>query len=283
MSYIRNFVVLKDNSGEFSRDFRQSVGRAIIEQRNGKTRILISLQGIKEGEYIGYIFTENNYVSQWLNVSNKGRCDLNWEVSEINAPDVRAVCILTTDNKPVLTGYTSKAFNWQRMLVADVNAAETAESIAEEPEEIQEEASAASEPYVNEESKEDTDLENTKNTLKEIITQFDEGLKELQQISSEDNSPFEDNEFVWKKTDLRELYHTRNLWRYANNPFVICGYRCYHHIMLGKRDNKCALGVPCIYCKGYTLESQLQGFKEFRPLKGQELTEGSLCYCIISI
>lgn len=261
MNYSRNFIILKNTLEGFSKDTK-STGRAIIEQRNARTRILISLQGIKQGEYISYVFTEGSYVNQWLQVSNKGRCDLNWELSKISADAVRAVCILTKDLQPILVGYTDKEFNWQKLLCSD----KTEEvSVAEAMEETEENPQAL------------------KENLKEIITEFHNGIQELKQINNEDSSPFGQDDYVWQKADLRQLYNTSNLWKYANNPFVVHSYRCYHHIYLGKKDNCIALGVPCVYCKGYTLESQLQGFQEFKALKGQELKEGQLCYCIIKL
>lgn len=263
MGYIRNFIILKGDMGVG--------GRAILEQRNGRTRILISLQGIRQGEYSLYAFTRDSFKRQWLKVGSRGRFELNWELTELSVDEIKAVCILTDRLQPVLTGYGEEGFNWQRILYKPVEENKPIEEAVQENREEIQVAEAL------------PDEQEIKGHLKEIITEFDKNIQELRAIGNEDTAPFGDDGYVWEKTDLRQLYNTRSLWKFANNPFVVHGYRCYHHIYLGKSEGSCALAVPCVYCKGYTLESQLQGFQEFRALKEKELKEGQLCYCIIKL
>lgn len=266
MGYIRNFVILKGDKG--------IGGRAIIEQR-GNTRILINIKGIPQGEYLLYVFNDKAFKKQWFKIGSKGFLDLNWEITDFSAEEIRAICVLTQKLQPVLTGYVQDNFNWQRLLISSDN--ENKEEKSSEPQVAEIEECVSISPTT------DQSDNKLKGHLKEIITEFDDNIRELKSMGQEDTSPFGDDGYVWEKTDLKQLYGSKTLWKLANNPFVVHGYRCYHHIYLGKSNSSSALAVPCVYCKSYTLESQLQGFREIKPLKDKELKEGQLCYCIIKL
>lgn len=286
MNYVRKFFALKGSG--------TSSGRAIAERRNSVSKILLNLQRLKSGTYKAYVFGENTFFSREITVNNMGRCDISFELDNIKTDDIKTVCILSSNNTPILTAYTSGTFNWQRLLTSpkeEIIAADTETAQKENPDNItRENTEENTENTCDDIPKQDTNItENTdtslasdasreeeaKQEIREIINNFDKQLKELEA------PPFDSEDCKWERSNLIGLKKTDKLWKYANNPFIVYACRHHGHIYIGHEDNNCILAVPWIYCKNYVLEGQLQGFREFRPLKGEKIKEGTLCYCIL--
>lgn len=56
-NYARMFVTLKQESADYSMDFKESMGRCVIEVRFGKGKFATYIQGLKEGCYSVYIIS----------------------------------------------------------------------------------------------------------------------------------------------------------------------------------------------------------------------------------
>jgi len=74
------------------------------------------------------------------------------------------------------------------------------------------------------------------------------------------------NNIRWIRASLKELsIINNNVWKYINNPFIVCNYRRYGHILIGRdKNDNFILGVPSRYNPSYKLEASVQGFKKFR-------------------
>ncbi|MGN1317476.1 MAG: hypothetical protein ACI4VF_00570, partial [Lachnospirales bacterium] len=121
--------------------------------------------------------------------------------------------------------------------------------------------------------------------------EIDDNIQEIKNIISSNNedyifnrehiSPFGDDNINWVKGNIRELSVIKNLWKYANNPFVVNNFNDYKHILIGKDKDNYWLGVPCKYEKSYVLEAKFQGFEGFKPVEGRNLEENEFCYCLL--
>lgn len=280
MSYSRVFIALKQGCQDYVKDVRGSVGRCIIELRNGSGRLILQAQGLRSDcDYRVCMLSRDSYaeVSKPLYVDGTGKGELKWEFSpktiDIEVSDIKAVAVLVKDKAPLI-GFVEGEYNWQRCLMA-----KTAEESRVE---------AACEPEGKSEIAED------KERLICIINEIDKDIDELKEYSKigtpegenslfsrETLHPFGDDNICWVKANIKELCLVKALWKYINNPFVIKGCRDYKHLLLGRNGDDYWLGVPSKYDKGYKLEAMAQGFTEFKATDNKPLEQGEFCYCIL--
>lgn len=302
MAYSRVFIALKQGCQEYAKDVRGSVGRCVIELRNGAGRLILQAQGLRSDcDYRVCILTRDSYgeVSKPLYVDGSGKGEIRWEFSPkdigIEVSDIKAVAVLVKDKAPLI-GFVEGEYNWQSCLMAK----NTYEPVKSENESAKVEAAVAEETADNEntsvndkntESKENTD---EKEKLIYIINEFDKDVDEIQKYSKigtaegekylftrEKIKPFGDDDTEWVKVNVKELCLVKALWKYINNPFVIKGCRDHNHLLLGKTDKKYLLGVPCKYEREYKLEAMAQGFSECKAIDNKEPEQGELCYYIL--
>lgn len=282
MAYSRVFIALKQGCSDFTRDIRGSVGRCIIELRNGAGRLMLQAQGLKNNcNYRVCVLTKDSYaeVTKPFYIDAMGKGELKWEFQPlklgIEVSDIKAVVILSGDKAPLI-GFVEGEYNWQRCLMAK----------ADEPASVN--VAKIEEIPVKKDDKED------KEKLICIINEFDKNINEIKEysrigtaeaenslFSRENVSPFGDDGIKWIKANLKELCLVKSLWKYINNPFVIKSCRDYHYILLGKSDDCYYMAVPGKYDREYRLEAQAQGFKEIKPMNGDTLEQGEDCYYIL--
>lgn len=290
MSYSRVFIALKQGCQDYAKDVRGSVGRCVIELRNGAGRLILQAQGLRSDcDYRVCILSRDNYaeVNKPLYVDGTGKGEVKWEflpkTINIDVSDVKAVAVLVKDKAPLI-GFVEGEYNWQRCLMAK-NAEDTSIKVAV----------ANCENDINENTENITE-DNTedKEKLICIINEIDKDIDEIKKYSKigtpegeralfsrESVSPFGQDNICWVKITIKELCLIKSLWKYINNPFVIKGCRDYKHLLLGKDDNNYWLGVPSKYDKDYRLEAMAQGFIEFKTADNKPLEQGELCYCIL--
>lgn len=265
MAYSRLFITLNQYSDEFAKDIRGCVGKCVIELRNGFGRFVLQVQGLNsEVSYRAVILSEDKYadVTKPLYIDGSGRGEIRWsfEPDDIgfSVDDVRAVAVLVKDKAPLI-GFTKGEYNWQGCLMAkEIKAAEVKTDEAE---------------------------------IISIIEEFDDNIQEIKNIistgtedyifSREHLKPFGEDNILWVKASLKEMTAIKNLWKYANNPYVVQSCCEHKHILLGKDSDGYWLGLPCKYDKTYALEAKLQGFKCFKPCENNELKDNELCYCLL--
>lgn len=264
MAYSRLFITLNQYCSDYTKDVRGSVGRCIIENRNGFSRFVLQVQGLKsECEYRVIVLSEDKYVNisdrLYVDGSGKGEIRCNYNQNEISLNDIRAVAVLVKDKAPLI-GFTKGEYNWQKCLMAkEVKAAE---------------------------------VDTSKATVISIIEEIDDNIQEIKNIISTQSNedyifnkehifPFGNDNITWVKGSIKELSIIRNLWKYANNPYVVQSCSEYKHILLGKDNKNYWLGIPCKYDKNYTLEAKLQGFGGYKPLNGNSLKQNEFCYCLL--
>lgn len=286
MSYSRVFIALKQGCQDYAKDIRGSVGRCIIELRNGAGRLILQAQGLRSDcDYRVCILSRDSYaeVSKPLYVDGTGKGEIKWEflpkMINIDVSDIKAVAVLVRDKAPLI-GFVEGEYNWQRCLMAKT----TDETFIKA-------AVADCEEEKTENTSMDTD---NKEKLICIINEIDKDIDELKEYSKigtpegESNlfsrecvKPFGEDNIYWININIKELCLIKALWKYINNPFVIKGCRDYKHLLLGKSDKNYYLGVPSKYDKEYRLEAMAQGFDEFKTVDNKPLEQGELCYCIL--
>lgn len=304
MAYSRVFIALKQGCRDYAKDVRGSVGRCVIELRNGAGRLLLQAQGLRSDcDYRVCILSRDSYaeVSKPLYVDGSGKGEIKWEFLPknigIEVSDIKAVAVLVKDKAPLI-GFVEGEYNWQNCLMAKNTYNVPVKTVESTKHKIK--AAVAEE---NENNKTDTDntkiLEdidetNEKEKLIYIINEFDKDVDEIKKYSKigtaegekylferEKIMLFGEDSIEWVKVNVKELCLVKALWKYINNPFVIKGCRDFNHLLLGRTDENYFLGVPCKYEREYKLEAMAQGFKECKAVGNKEPEQGEMCYYIL--
>ncbi len=217
-NYARMFVTLKQESSDYSSDFREAMGRCVIEVRFGKGRFSTYIQGLKQGDYrvlfisckngnnigvdIGKICTDVNGKGEMkIEFDPKNVCDTNLKIE-----DFHVVGIMPYDdknNKALLTGYVGGIVQWKEGFSLFCK---EEKSNMEEKEEILENSEILKD-IGNMEGKEDLDvLEDTN------ISNDKEDLDALEDTNisndKEDLDALEDTNILEDKEDLNVLEDT---------------------------------------------------------------------------
>ena len=123
MAYSRIFIALKQGCNEYARDARGSLGRCIIESKNGICRLQLQAQGLKSDcNYRVCILSNDNYgdVARTLYVDSRGKGEVKWEFNPkdigIDISEIKAIAVLVKDKAPLI-GFTDGEYNWQRCLM----------------------------------------------------------------------------------------------------------------------------------------------------------------------
>lgn len=271
MAYSRIFIALNQCCSEYAKDIRGCVGKCVIEIRNGFGRLVLQVQGLNsEVQYRAVILSSDNFcdISIPLYIDGSGKGEIRWSFKPMelgfDVNDIRAVAVLVADKAPLI-GFTRGEYNWQSCLMAkEVKAAK---------------------------------IDTEKAEVISIIEEFDNNINEIKAILSSDvennNSnvdyifsrehikPFGDDGITWVKASIKEMPAIKDLWKYANNPFVVQCCCEYKHILLGRDNESFWLGLPCKYDKSYTLEAKLQGFKGYKATENNSLKDNEFCYCLL--
>lgn len=86
MAYSRTFITLKQGCNDYVKDIRGCVGRAIVEIRNGRGRLLLQAQGLKsDNDYRVCVLSKDDSVEvdRPLYVNNSGRGEVKWEFKPV--------------------------------------------------------------------------------------------------------------------------------------------------------------------------------------------------------
>lgn len=268
MAYSRLFIALNQSCDEYAKDIRGCVGRCIIEQRNGTGRFVLQVQGLNSNaDYRVVLLSEDKCadIPKKLYVDGSGKGEIRWNFEPqalgINVDDIRAAAVLVVDKAPLI-GFVRGEYNWQKCLMAnEVKAAEI------DPEKAE---------VISIIEKLDESLEDIKTIINSDCRDNEACLFDKEHIK-----PFGDDNITWVKGNIKEMTAIKNLWKYANNPFVVHSCCEYKHILLGKDNNGYWLGLPCKYDKSYAIEAKLQGFKCFKPVGNKELRDDEFCYCLL--
>ncbi len=266
MAYSRIFIALNQNCTDYTRDTRGCVGRCIIEQRNGTGRLVLQVQGLSSNtDYRAAILNEDKCsdIPIKLYVDGGGKGEIRWSFDSnslgMAVEDIRAVVVLVLDKAPLI-GFTKGEYNWQKCLMAkEVKAAELDPQKAEVI----------------------SIIEKLDESIEDIKTIIKSGSSEEYIFNREHIKPFGNDGITWVRGSLKEMAAIKNLWKYANNPYVVQGCCEYKHILLGKDNNGYWLGVPCKYDRSYAIEAKIQGFKGCKALNNKELKENEFCYCLL--
>lgn len=166
--YMRIFVTLQQDCGDYSLSLKQAMGRGIIEVRNGQGRLMIYGQGLKpEVMYKVCMLGEESCAKapNIVEADKSGKCEYRWGFepdniagSGLKIEDIRAVAILV-DEKAPLIGYIKGAYDWHRCVEK--------KSLAETIESVREQAEAEEAVLLSEESNKDEHIK-AENEIKEI-------------------------------------------------------------------------------------------------------------------
>ena len=127
-NYARMFVTLKQESADYSSNFKEAMGRCVIEVRSGKGKISLYIQGLKKGEYSLILISCKNgknvgvkagKVSTDLNGKGEFKTEFDPENvcgTDFKIEDFHVVTIMPfghRGDKALLTGYTGGVVKWK--------------------------------------------------------------------------------------------------------------------------------------------------------------------------
>ncbi len=127
-NYARMFVTLKQESSDYSSDFKEAMGRCVIEVRFGKGRLSTYIQGLKKGDYSILFISCKNGNNIGVNIgkictdsSGKGELKSEFDPENIcgtnlKIEDFHVVAVMpfgNTTNKALLTGYVGGIVQWK--------------------------------------------------------------------------------------------------------------------------------------------------------------------------
>lgn len=132
--YSRAILTLRQEEGGFSAE-NGVFGRAVVEIRNGRARVMVYAQGLKSGSMCSLYFIcrkKDDFVplkAVLVNTKN-GRAEVKWEFnpdnilgSGLRIEDAAAMAVLTEKGEAVLAAYFDKPVNWRAHSAYSVEAA----------------------------------------------------------------------------------------------------------------------------------------------------------------
>lgn len=132
--YSRAILTLRQEEGGFSAE-NGVFGRAVVEIRNGRARVMVYAQGLKSGSMCSLYFIcrkKDDFVplkAVLVNTKN-GRAEVKWEFnpdnilgSGLRIEDAAAMAVLTEKGETVLASYFDKPVNWRAHSAHSVEAA----------------------------------------------------------------------------------------------------------------------------------------------------------------
>lgn len=175
-NYARMFVTLKQEISEYSYDFKEAMGRCVIEVRFGKGRFSTYIQGLKKGDYSIFFISCKGGRNIGVNMGKisadlGGKGELKTEFdpenifgTKLKIEDFHVVAVMPFESaavKALLTGYVGGAVQWKEgfsfFKAEDENSSEVFEG---EDEKIISESQEEKESNFTGESKDSESLDN---------------------------------------------------------------------------------------------------------------------------
>lgn len=323
--YSRAILTLRQDEGQQAEGFGGIFGRAVVEIRNNRARVMVYAQGLKNGCICSLYFIcrkGEDFIplkAVLVNIKNS-RAEIRWEFNPDNIlgsgfriEDTAAMVILTEKGESILSAYFDRPVKWRNS--HEVKAAEVCEALPAEDiisddaveDEAFDEAEAAEVPRTEEKSEGTEPLEKSDEAVNEkpnkeivdftqVVNRFRKDLDELRRYAymerldreeareaaknrrSDFNTeylydnrdkccPFEDDSTEYFKIGLKDLSLIDSyLYKYANNPSVICAYLEFGHLLLGKDAGRIFLLMPENSKTGVRSKADM-GFSEYREGK----------------
>lgn len=282
--YSRAIFTLKQEA-----DFGEKTGifgRAVVEIRGGKAKLMVYAQGLKNGCICSLYFIcrrGEEFVplkAVLVNIKN-GRAEAKWDFNPDNIlgsgftiEDAAVVTVMTKEGETVLSAYIDRPVDWRKN--KEIAAAEVL--VSKECKEDKPSLSEAEYKQDDEGSKATPDIEKTqpdRETLDftRVVNHFRKDLDELRRYAYMERLDREETEVHNNKNcnfDLNFLFETREkccpfdeddteyikiglkdlslvdpyIYKYANNPTVVCSVLKHGGLLLGKKDNNILLLMP---------------------------------------
>ncbi len=236
--YSRAILTLRQDEGRFSADRRGIFGRAVVEVRSGRAKVMLYAQGIKNGCICSlYLVCQRGeefipMKAVLVNIKN-GRAEVKWDFNPDNIlgsgfklEDVRVLAVLTEDGDSVLSAYFDKPVSWRR---EKVKAAEVRELSAEEKDscdetpQAEEKDSCDETPQAEEkpqETEKPSEPESEKKRDKptydvdfnEMVNRFKKDLDELRKYAYMQRPTQEENQRCGLNLDVDHIFNTRDIF-----------------------------------------------------------------------
>jgi len=205
-NYARMFVTLKQEISEYSYDFKEAMGRCVIEVKFGKGRFFAYIQGLKKGDYSIFFISckggRNMGVDMGkISADSGGKGELKTEFdpenifgTNLKVEDFHVVAVMpfkSNSVKALLTGYIGGAVQWKEGFSFFETDTGDSREISESEENKDASDSVEETVIESEENKDTSDSE------KETVIEFDENAEDMgkpEDFQEEDNTYTENSE-----------------------------------------------------------------------------------------
>lgn len=119
--YEKVFLMLRQETAGYALGKRPPWGSCVMELKNGKGRLHVTIQGLKPLHYEVYVMAgeESIFCGEVLPEKKEGHCELKWDfdpdaVGSKKAEDFHTVIVLAEDSSAPLTAYFKEKRNWKK-------------------------------------------------------------------------------------------------------------------------------------------------------------------------
>lgn len=120
--YEKVFLMLRQETAGYALSKRQPWGSCVMELKNGKGRLHLTIQGLKPLKYEVYAMAgeESIFCGEVCPEKKEGRCELKWDFTPDSvgtgkkAEDLHTVIVLAEGTSAPLTAYFREKRNWQK-------------------------------------------------------------------------------------------------------------------------------------------------------------------------
>lgn len=301
--YDKVFLMLRQETAGYALGKRPPWGSCVMELKNGKGRLHLTVQGLKPLLYEVYVMagTESIFCGEVHPEKKEGRCELKWEFdpdavgTEKTAEDMHTVIVMAEGVSAPLTAYFKGKQDWKKDFVprekkTDVTAEKLQEAQLVSAAEKQAEQNVREKEAVKEESYhgsfqgllakfrqeleelEETgvlsreETENIRNMGMEIKAEEKEMAEEKKSLFSAhpEMMPFGDGQ-MWKRISLEEMTLLSQIpLKWQKEFFFLLPWRKYHHLILQEKEEGVWLGLPGQFNSSDAADAHAFGFHEFR-------------------
>jgi len=120
--YEKVFLMLRQETAGYGMGKRQPWGSCVMELKNGKGRLHLTIQGLKTGLYEVYVMagTESIFCGEVCPEKKEGRCELKWDFlpdalgNGKQAEDLHTVMVMADGSSAPLTAYFREKRDWRK-------------------------------------------------------------------------------------------------------------------------------------------------------------------------
>lgn len=304
--YEKVFLMLRQETAGYAIGSRPPWGSCVMELKNGRGRLQLTVQGLKSLCYDVYVMAgeESIFCGEICPEKKEGRCEWKWDFDPDavgngkKAEDLHTVLVAAEGMSVPLVAYFGEKRDWKQRFQPRRKEEFPVQEVKTEPAAVKQEAPSSPE---KEEllSVEKEDL-SYHGSFQGLLAKFRRELEELEGTGiltaeetehirnmgtemeakektegrkglfaeNEERMPFGDGE-RWKRLSLEEMTLLSEIpLKWQKEFFFLLPWRKYHHLILRETEDGFWLGLPGRFNTQDAADAHAFGFHEFRSTEG---------------